>query len=382
MQDFATAEVTAKVDIIQSNANELNLVLSGDWSLLLSHPAFVDVESTLQSGSVLRMTFNSEELGTWDTSLLVFLSQLFKYAKRQSIEIDNSGLPKGVKNLLNLATTEADKQTDGGQQKTTSFITQFGQTIIDWQRGAVEMVFFLGETILSLKRFIFGKAQFRRSDFFLVIQEVGPQALGIVLLISFLVGLILAYMGALQLSQFGAQIFVADLVGIGMVREISALMTGIIVAGRTGAAFAAQLGTMQVNEEIDALKTLGISPIDFLVLPRLLALILMMPLLTMYSGIIGIFAGAVVALTVFDIGFFEYYHQTVRALDLNHFYVGLIKGTVYGILVAYAGCLRGMQCGRSAQAVGKTTTSAVVTGILLIVVFASLLTIIFHNLGI
>ncbi len=376
------AEVAAKVDIDQNNPDELNLALSGDWSLRLGHPVFADIKSSLRTDSVYKMTFNSEALGSWDTSLLIFLSQLFKYAKQQSIDIDNSGLPKGVKNLLNLATTEAAGHADGRQQKSANFITRFGQAVVDWQRGAVEMVFFLGETILSLKRFVFGKAQFRKSDFFLIIQEVGPQALGIVSLISFLVGLILAYMGALQLSQFGAQIFVADLVGIGMVREISALMTGIIVAGRTGAAFAAQLGTMQVNEEIDALKTLGISPIDFLVLPRILALILMMPLLTMYSGIIGILAGAVIALTVFDIGFFEYYHQTVRALALNHFYVGLIKGTVYGILVAYAGCLRGMQCGRSAQAVGKTTTSAVVTGILLIVVFASLLTIIFHNLKI
>jgi len=214
------------------------------------------------------------------------------------------------------------------------------------------------------------------------VQEVGPQALRIVSLISFLVGLILAYMGAIQLSQFGAQIFVADLVAIGMVREIGALMTGIIVAGRTGAAFAAQLGTMQVNEEIDAFKTLGISPMDFLVLPRLLALVLMIPLLTIYSGAIGILAGLIIGNVVFDIGIFEYYYQTIRALNFNQFAVGIVKGTVYGILVAYAGCLRGIQCGRSAQAVGQAATSAVVTGILLIVIFASLLTVLFHNLGI
>ncbi|MBP6076717.1 MAG: ABC transporter permease [Nitrosomonas sp.] len=382
MQESASVEPTVKIDVNQNNANELNLILSGNWNLRQDHPTFHDVESSFHTYPVNRIIFSSQKLGDWDSSLLILLSQLTRYAKERALDIDYSGLPNGVQNLLNLATTEAATQTDNQQQKTTSFITQFGQTVIDWQRSAVEMVFFLGETVLSLKRLVFGKAQFRRSDFFLITQEAGPQALGIVSLISFLVGLILAYIGALQLSQFGAQIFVADLVGIGMVREISALMTGIIVAGRTGAAFAAQLGTMQVNEEIDALKTLGISPIDFLVLPRLLALILMMPLLTMYSGIIGILAGAVVALTVFDIGFFEYYHQTVRALNLNHFFVGLFKGTVYGILVAYAGCLRGMQCGRSAQAVGETTTSAVVTGILLIVIFASLLTIIFHNLGI
>ena len=167
-----------------------------------------------------------------------------------------------------------------------------------------------------------------------------------------------------------------------MVREMGALMTGIIMAGRTGAAFAAQLGTMQVNEEIDAFKALGISPMDFLVLPRMLALIIMMPLLVLYADIVGVLAGMFVANTSFDISVFEYYQQTARALDLRHFAVGICKGTVYGILIAIAGCLRGMQCGRSAQAVGQATTSAVVTSIVFIVIAASLLTIMFQKLGI
>jgi phospholipid/cholesterol/gamma-HCH transport system permease protein len=151
-------------------------------------------------------------------------------------------------------------------------------------------------------------------------------------------------------------------VAIGMVREVGALMTGIIIAGRTGAAFAAQLGTMQVNEEIDAFKTLGISPVDFLVLPRMLALMLMVPLLTLYSGFVGMLAGLLVSTSIFDISFFEYYNETLRALELKHFWVGLSKGSVYGAMVAFAGCLRGMQCGRSAEAVGEAATSAVVTG--------------------
>jgi phospholipid/cholesterol/gamma-HCH transport system permease protein len=179
-----------------------------------------------------------------------------------------------------------------------------------------------------------------------------------------------------------AQIYIANLVGIGMVREMGALMTGVIMAGRTGAAFAAQLGTMQVNEEIDAFHTLGISPMDFLVMPRMLALIFVMPLLTLYSDLVGMLAGLFVAATTFDIGTFEYYHQTIHALNLRHFAVGISKGTTYGILIAFAGCLRGMQCGPSAQAVGEATTSAVVTSILFIVIAASLLTIIYQKLGI
>jgi phospholipid/cholesterol/gamma-HCH transport system permease protein len=189
-------------------------------------------------------------------------------------------------------------------------------------------------------------------------------------------------MGALQLERFGAQIYVADLVGIAMVREVGALMTAIIMAGRTGAAYAAELGTMQVNEEIDAFQTLGISPMDYLVMPRLLALVLMMPLLSLYAGLVGILAGIVVSVTVFDLSVYEYYQQTLRALNMTHFTVGMMKGTLYGALIALAGCLRGMQCGRSAQAVGQATTSAVVTSIISIVIAASLTTIILQQLGI
>ncbi|PXW91126.1 phospholipid/cholesterol/gamma-HCH transport system permease protein [Nitrosomonas sp. Nm84] len=382
MQATVAKQPAAKVDLNQIGTNELNIILGGNWQIQQDHPSFTDIEPLVRDMPSIRISFNSQALDSWDTSLLIFLSRLFKFSQQHRMEIDYSGLPNGVHRLMDLASTKTSNANANKKKKSTNFITELGNSALDWYRGAIGMLAFLGEIILSLKRFILGKAQYRKSDFFLVVQEVGPQALGIVSLISFLVGLILAYMGAIQLSQFGAQIFVADLVAIGMVREIGALMTGIIVAGRTGAAFAAQLGTMQVNEEIDAFKTLGISPMDFLVLPRLLALVLMIPLLTIYSGIIGILAGSLVGYAVFDIGIFEYYHQTVRALDLNQFAVGIAKGTVYGILVAYAGCLRGIQCGRSAQAVGQAATSAVVTGILLIVIFASLLTILFHNLGI
>jgi phospholipid/cholesterol/gamma-HCH transport system permease protein len=244
------------------------------------------------------------------------------------------------------------------------------------------MLGFIGEATLTFVRLFRGRARFRRSDLALIIQECGPQALPIVTLISFLVGLILAYMGAVQLKLFGAQVYVASLVGLGMARVMSALMTGIIMAGRTGASFAAQLGTMQVNEEIDAFKTLGISPMEFLVLPRMLALIVMVPLLTLYSDLVGILAGFIVGVTMLDIGLMEYYYQTVESLTVMQFVIGLIQAAVFGILIAIASCMRGMQCGRSASAVGEATTSAVVTSIVFIVVAASVLTIIFNVLGI
>jgi phospholipid/cholesterol/gamma-HCH transport system permease protein len=197
-----------------------------------------------------------------------------------------------------------------------------------------------------------------------------------------LVGLILAFVGAVQLRMFGAQIYVANLVGIAMAREMGAMMTAIVMAGRTGAAFAAQLGTMEVNEEIDALKTLGISPMEFLVLPRILALVLMLPLLCLYSDLMGILGGGIIGIGLLDLSPVQYFNATKSALDLMQFNVGLIKAIVFGVLVALSGCLRGMQCGRSASAVGRAATSAVVTAIVSIIVSDAILTVIYDRIGI
>ena len=227
-----------------------------------------------------------------------------------------------------------------------------------------------------------GKGRFRRSDFLLVLQDSGARTLPIVSLISLLVGLILAFVGAIQLRLFGAEIYVAHLVGIGIVREIGAIMTGIVVTGRTGASFAAQLGTMQVNEEIDALRTLGIPPMDFLVLPRLLALSLMMPLLCLYADLMGILGGLIVGVAMLDINPMRYYLETKRAIHFDDLFLGLFMSGVFGVLVALTGCMRGLDSGRSASAVGEATTSAVVTGIIGIVVATAIITVIAHVLGI
>ncbi len=168
-------------------------------------------------------------------------------------------------------------------------------------------------------------------------------------------------MGAVQLSQFGAAIYVADLVGIGMVREMGAMMTAIIMSGRTGAAFAAKLGTMKVTQEIDALTTMGISPLEFLVLPRVLALVLMMPLLCLYADFVGILGGAFVGVTMLDLAPRSYFRETISTLTFANLLGGLFKATVYGALIAVAGCLRGFQCGNSSSAVGDAATQAVVT---------------------
>jgi phospholipid/cholesterol/gamma-HCH transport system permease protein len=359
----------------------LELLLGGRWCLAGNLPV-VDILGEALNERIRRVRFDAAELAAWDTGLLTFVAGAVTLCAARSIAIDTTGLPSGAQRLLAIALAVPEQKLAPRGAAGPGLLTQVGNATLDLAHGVPQMLRFVGEITLAFARLLSGRAHFRRSDLWREIEEVGPRALPIVFVISFLVGLILAYLGADQLRLVGAQIFIADLVGIGMVREIGALMTGIIVAGRTGAAFAARLGTMQVNEEIDAFKTLGISAIDFLVLPRMIALMLMVPLLTLYSGFVGMLAGLLVSVTIFDIGAYEYYTEILRALELKHFMVGLSKGTVYGAMIAYAGCLRGMQCGRSAEAVGRAATSAVVTAILLITITASIMTIVYYQLDI
>jgi phospholipid/cholesterol/gamma-HCH transport system permease protein len=263
-----------------------------------------------------------------------------------------------------------------------AWLARVGLATLAVSEAALAFVRFLGEAALAVGRFARGRATFRPIDLAGVIQDCGPDALPIVTLISFLVGLILAFMGAVQLRSFGAQVYVADLVAIATAREMGCVMTGIIMAGRTGAAFAAQLGTMRVTEEIDALVTMGIPPMEFLVLPRMVALVLMMPLLTLYADVLAMLGGAIVGVAVLDIGTTQYLERTAHALALRHVVIGVVKGGVFGVLVAISGCMRGIQCGRSASAVGLAATSAVVTAIVFIIVTDGIFAVVTDVLGI
>jgi phospholipid/cholesterol/gamma-HCH transport system permease protein len=241
---------------------------------------------------------------------------------------------------------------------------------------------FIGDAALAFGRLIGRRARFRRSDVVLLVQQAGAEALPIVTLISFLVGVILAFVGAVQLKQFGGQIYIADLVAIGMLREMGAMMTAVIMAGRTGAAFAAQLGTMKVTQEIDAFVAMGFPPMEFLVLPRVIALTLMMPLLCLYADFVGVLGGAAIGIGMLDLSWTTYYLETTRAIRLGDMFGGVFKSAVYAVLIAFFGCLRGLQCGRSASAVGDATTSAVVSGIVASIVACGILAVVFYVVGI
>jgi phospholipid/cholesterol/gamma-HCH transport system permease protein len=361
----------------------LVIYLAGDWKRENRPTAAREEEKQLEmEPQIKRILFKTENLKCWDSSLLTFLIRVRSSALSNNITVEEDNLPKGVQRLLALASAVPKRKGEKNEAARIPLLEWFGESALVFWRSLLYMTDFLGNAFIAFLRLVFGKANFRRPDLFLIIQQCGAQALPIVSLISILVGLILAFIGAIQLKVFGAQIYVASLVSIAMVRALAAIMTAIIMAGRTGASFAAQLGTMQVNEEIDALKTLGISPMEFLVLPRMLALFIMMPLLSLYADLMGILGGLIVGVSMLDLNFMEYYTKTRESVHLNDFWVGLFSAAVFGIIVALSGCMRGMQCGRSADAVGEATTSAVVTSIVIIVVAMALITVVCNVLNI
>jgi len=372
-----------EMNITRPANDTLCLDLSGDWCIGQPIPSLGEMEQRLKSEpGVQKIVFDTPQVTDWDSCLLTFLMDIHNICSENSMAVDTGGLPQGVDKLIALATAVPERK--GARKQTTRdpLLVRVGASAIALWQSASELLVFIGEAVVAFLRFIAGKASFRRRDLMVLIQECGVDALPIVSLISFLVGLILAFVGAVQLEMFGAQIFVANLVGIAMVRVLGAVMAGIVMAGRTGAAFAAQLGTMQVNEEIDALKTMGVSPMEFLVLPRMLALVLMMPLLCVFADLMGILGGLVVGVGLLDIGLIQYLNQTKAALNLNHFFIGIFSASVFGVLVALAGCLKGIECGRSASAVGEATTSAVVTSIVAIAVATAIITLVCNVLHI
>ncbi len=373
----------AALSFEQKAPDNLKIILAGDWRLNNNLPGTDGVEAAIAEASTLRtMVLDARQVTDWDSGLLIFLLRLRQICTTSDLALDSTNLPAGALKLLALAAAVPEKKDARKKEARSKFLTTIGEESVELVRSTGDLLTFIGEAMVAFLRFLRGKARFRRSDLTLLIESCGVQALPIVTLICFLVGLILAFIGAIQLKLFGAEIFVADLVGIAMVRLMAAIMTGIVLAGRTGGAFAAQLGTMQVNQEIDALRTLGIDPMEFLVLPRMLALGLMMPLLCLYANLMGILGGMFVGVAMLDIGLIQYYNQTVQAVDLWNLGIGLFSGTLFGIIVALSGCMRGMQCGRSASSVGDAATSAVVTAIVGIIITTALVTLICNVLGI
>jgi phospholipid/cholesterol/gamma-HCH transport system permease protein len=371
-----------KIFLDRSDAT-LMLRLSGAWHLSRNLPsASLVVPELVKQPTPKRVSFDTSGLSGWDSGLVSFLLEVESACRERGIKDYREGLPAGLRRLIELAEAVPEKEGARGAAKRTPLLERIGDWVLAYSVGMADFLGFFGDLSVTLAKFARGKARYRTIDFMEVVQQCGPEAVGIVSLISFLVGVILAFMGAVQLSQFGASIYVADLVGIGMVRDMGAMMTAIIMSGRTGAAFAAKLGTMKVTQEIDAFTTMGISPLEFLVLPRVLALVMMMPLLCLFADLVGILGGAFVGVAMLDLSFSAYMRETISTFTFVNFIGGLIKGTTYGGLIALAGCLRGFQCGDSSSAVGDAATKAVVMSIVMVVAACGAFAVIFNFLKI
>lgn len=360
----------------------LVVMLAGAWSLRRELPSADGVAHALESDPApTRLAFDTERLAEWDSGLLTFLTQVFELCRDRGVTAMREGLPDGIRRLLSLAEAVPETEDAKVEEAEQPFLDRVGEMTLTAGGSVGQVLEFLGEAVVAVAKFTVGRARFRRADFALLVQQTGVEALGIVTLVSFLLGLILAFVGAIQLEQFGATIYIADLVGIAMVRDMGALITGIVMAGRSGAAFAAQLGSMKVTQEIDALCTTGVSPMEFLVLPRMLALIIMMPLLTIYADVVGVVGGLAVGTTTLDISFVTYIQQTTAAVGIGDLVGGVVKGATYGVLIALAGCLRGMQARKSSAGVGDAATSAVVTGIVSIIAASGIFQVLFYEMG-
>ena len=355
---------------------ELEIVLAGDFiQNKVPHDELLPAIN-----KVNHITFSAGSLKSWDSSLVVILFELAKTAQSQGAKIDWSGLPTNLQEMISLALTSSVTPPTREKQ-TQDFLTTLGEDTLNNYNSLKQGLSFIKSALGSFARLLGGKAIMRRVDFLFALEGCGYKAVGIVSVVSFMVGLILAYVGSIQLKNFGAQIYVASLVAIGMTRIMGAIMAGIVMAGRTGAAYAATIGTMQVNEEIDALRTMGIPATDFLVLPRISSLIITMPILTMLSDFMGILGGAAVGVFMLDIPVEEYWKYTYSALKLHNFLVGIFHGFVYGFVISICGCYYGINCGRNADSVGVATTKAVVSSIVWMILVTGLLTVIFEEMG-
>lgn len=338
-----------------------------------------DVERELDRSRAPGATLDGAGLGAWDSALVVYAAAVLDACRARGVPADARGLPVEVGRLLQLA--QGTPVPVERAEPPPSGIERVGLRALRRHERLGDAVAFVGETALSLGRFVARRARFRSQDLSLLVQHSGAEALPIVALVNFLVGIILAFVGITQLRYFGAESYVADIVGISVVRDMAALITGVTLSGRSGGAFAAQIATMKVTQEIDALRTFGISPVEFLVVPRVLALTVMMPFLTLFADAAGVLGGAVVGTTMLHQSFNGYMRQTALAVTTGDLVGGLVKGATYGLLIALTGTFRGMQAERSAERVGDAATRAVVAGIVAIIAACGVYQWVFYLFG-
>lgn len=362
--------------------------LKGDWTI--HHAQEIDRLLQRQSDTAgrgerpRRVDLDLSNLTSLDSAGAWLLTRLARDCRAAGTTIGLIHVDPRMQGLLQRVIDAApeEKAPEPPHRSLADWVAQIGKAVLDIWDETVDLLAFFGSLALVTLQAMMRPRRLRLNSVVSHIEQTGLNAMPIVGLISFLVGVVLAYQGADQLARFGAQIFTVNMVGISVLREMGILLTAIVVAGRSGSAFTAQIGTMKVNEEVDALETMGLNPIEVLVLPRVLALVISLPLLTFFADIMGLLGGGLMCVLLVDMSFQQYLNLLRQAITVSQFGVGMIKAPVFATLIALIGCFEGMRVTGSAESVGKLTTKSVVEGIFLVIVFDAFFSILFSMLGV
>ncbi len=368
----------------EQRKNELKIFAGGDWQATTVEESYHQLERCFLSGAASACILDLSAIQSIDTTGSWILKSFIQKLKDNNIAVSLSGAGETIENIfqqldkIKFSLPEAPKKTSAYIR----WLLKLGMTAIEGVENAIKMLSFLGQIVMTLGRTICSPKSFRLTSFVAMLDQVGLRAMPIVGLISFLLGIVVMYQGQYQLARFGAEIFAVDLLAISMLREIGIMITAIVLAGRSGSAFTAQIGTMKLNQEIDALQTFGIDPIEVLVIPRLLALMIALPLLSFFANVLGLLGGAIMANLVIDISYGQFWAQLKQAVKLATFGVGMAKAPVFAFVIAMVGCFEGLQVAGGAKSIGTKTTKSVVESIFLVIVINAAFSIMFTLLRI
>lgn len=381
----AGAETRSASARLEGRGGQATLRVEGDWVVANAVELDRTLEALKPEGS--SVTFDLSDLGRFDTTGAWLLDRTKLQFEAQGASVDMTGGEDAAMSLLEAVRKAEPKPDRKRARKANAFVgmlARAGRGVTNILSGAREAVGFTGQVIMVFGRTAVRPARLRFTSLIYHMEEVGLNAVPIVMLMSFLIGAVLAYQGSEQLERFGASIFTVDLIGISFLREIGILLTAILVAGRSGSAFTAQIGSMKMREEIDAMRTLGLDPMEMLIIPRILALVLMLPILGFLSDIAGLIGGGFVAIGTLDISPVMYMERLQTVLDGSpwHFWVGIIKAPVFAFLIGMIGCLEGLRVSGSAESLGQRTTQSVVESIFSVIIADAFFSILFVNLGI
>ncbi|MGV8073523.1 MAG: MlaE family ABC transporter permease [Syntrophobacteraceae bacterium] len=366
------------IEMDQSPEGETVFIFKESLTFGYAKPMWENARYLLREHSPQFLVLDFGQIETIDSSGLSLLRLLWRHCTQHQIKIRYASIPPSAEYFLRYVESEPPPRSVAATPHITDRIAGFGHYILKKKREWHELVQLVGDFVLASLSSLFHARRFRWKEMFYYAQLSGADAVPIVFLLSFLIGLVMAFQGAVQLRQFGANIYVADLLSLALARELSPIFTAIILAGRSGSAFAAEIGTMKVNEEVDALVVMGFDITNFLVLPKVFALVLCGPLLTILSNASGILGGIVVGVLTLDLTAMSFLEEAYQVLSVTDILSGLIKSVVFAALIGLIGCFRGLQAEKGADSVGRQTTSAVVSGIFLIILADAVFTILFH----